>query len=37
VRSVGEMGVKPGERIFMTPEAGRVHRFDQSGRAIAAR
>jgi len=37
VRSVGEMGVKPGDRIFMTPEPGRVHRFDASGNAIAAR
>ena len=36
VRSIGEMGVKPGDRIFMTPEPGRIHRFDASGNAIVA-
>jgi len=36
VRTVGEMGVKAGDRIYMTPEDGRTHRFDSAGKALAA-
>jgi multiple sugar transport system ATP-binding protein len=36
VRTVGEMGVEPGERIYMTPEEGRIHRFDSAGKALAS-
>jgi multiple sugar transport system ATP-binding protein len=36
VRSIGELGVKPGDRISMTPEPGRLHRFDANGLAIPA-
>ena len=36
VRTIGEMGVKAGDRIFMTPESGRIHRFDAGGQALAA-
>jgi multiple sugar transport system ATP-binding protein len=34
VRAVGELGVKPGERVHLTPEPSRIHRFDGDGRAI---
>ena len=34
VRSVGELGVEPGDRISMSPEPGRLHRFDANGKAI---
>jgi multiple sugar transport system ATP-binding protein len=36
VRAVGELGVKPGERIHMTPDPTRIQRFDKDGMAKAA-
>ena len=36
VRVVGEMRVGPGTRIFLTPEPARLHRFDATGKAMAA-
>jgi multiple sugar transport system ATP-binding protein len=36
VRVIGELGVKPGERVYLTPEPGRIHRFDKEGKALAA-
>jgi multiple sugar transport system ATP-binding protein len=35
VRAAGEVGLKEGARVHLTPEAGRVHRFDKQGQAIA--
>jgi multiple sugar transport system ATP-binding protein len=34
VRAEGEYAAEPGADIFLTPEAARVHRFDQNGKAI---
>ncbi len=34
VRAEGEYDVHPGADIFLTPDAGRIHRFDANGRAI---
>jgi multiple sugar transport system ATP-binding protein len=34
VRLDGEAGHKPGDSIFLTPQEGRIHRFDQNGRRI---
>jgi multiple sugar transport system ATP-binding protein len=34
VRQSGESNFKPGSKIWMTPQAGRLHRFDAQGRAI---
>ncbi|MDT3378304.1 sn-glycerol-3-phosphate ABC transporter ATP-binding protein UgpC [Labrys neptuniae] len=36
VRAVGERRFKTGDRIFLTPDASRVHLFDGGGTAIAA-
>jgi multiple sugar transport system ATP-binding protein len=35
VRAQGESGFNMGDKIWMTPEKNRVHRFDSSGKAIA--
>jgi multiple sugar transport system ATP-binding protein len=34
VRASGEFPVGPGGKVWMTPEKGRMHRFDAQGRAI---
>jgi multiple sugar transport system ATP-binding protein len=34
VRAQGESGFNMGDKIWMTPEKNRVHRFDSSGKAI---
>jgi multiple sugar transport system ATP-binding protein len=34
VRADGEIAVDHGDRVYLTPVAERVHRFDRSGRAI---
>ncbi|MFZ5678108.1 MAG: ABC transporter ATP-binding protein [Pseudomonadota bacterium] len=34
VRAAGEYDQGPGARIWLTPEKGRIHRFDQNGRTI---
>jgi multiple sugar transport system ATP-binding protein len=34
VRTDGEFAVTPGASIFLTPDAARIHRFDQNGKAI---
>jgi len=36
VRAVGELGIKPGEPVGLTPDPARIHRFDKDGRALAA-
>ena len=34
VRSVGELGLAPGDDVRLVPDAARVHRFDRDGKAI---
>ncbi len=34
VRADGEFTVNPGAKIFLTPDASRIHRFDKNGLAI---
>jgi multiple sugar transport system ATP-binding protein len=34
VRAEGEYQVHPGDDIYLTPDASRIHRFDANGRAI---
>ena len=34
VRAAGEMDLYRGDNIWMSPQAGSLHRFDQAGRAI---
>ena len=36
VRAGGDVDLKHGERVFMTPDPAHVHRFDANGKAIAA-
>jgi multiple sugar transport system ATP-binding protein len=36
VRTPGEFAAKPGQPIFLTPDARTVHRFDGNGMAMAA-
>ena len=36
VRAPGEVAVGYGDRVFLTPDATRIHRFDKSGAAIRA-
>ncbi len=35
VRAPGEVDMHHGDRVFLTPEAGRIHRFDAEGLRIA--
>jgi multiple sugar transport system ATP-binding protein len=35
-RADGEYAAGPGDTVYLTPEDGRMHRFDGSGRAIAS-
>ena len=34
VRAVGELALKPGERVFLTPDSTHIHRFDRDGKVI---
>ncbi len=34
VRSAGESNFKAGDKIWLTPEKGRVHRFDANGKVV---
>jgi multiple sugar transport system ATP-binding protein len=34
VRAGGENSASPGQEIWLTPDTGRIHRFDDKGRAI---
>jgi multiple sugar transport system ATP-binding protein len=36
VRAEGEYAKGPGDRIWLTPQKGRIHRFDEAGRATRA-
>jgi multiple sugar transport system ATP-binding protein len=36
VRASGDFAGKPGDAISLKPDAGRLHRFDASGKAIRA-
>jgi multiple sugar transport system ATP-binding protein len=33
-RYVGELGLHPGDSVSLTPDAARIHRFDDSGKSI---
>jgi multiple sugar transport system ATP-binding protein len=35
-RSVGELGLRMGDRVRLRPDPGRIHRFDRDGRALRA-
>jgi len=34
VRAIGDYAVKTGARVYLTPDAAKLHRFDAAGRAI---
>ena len=34
VRAEGEYAVAPGDTIYLTPDAARIHKFDKDGKAI---
>jgi len=34
VRAPGEFGLGSGDKVFLTPQAGRMHRFDEAGKTI---
>jgi len=34
VRATGESAFGPGTKVWLTPEKGRIHRFDREGRAV---
>jgi multiple sugar transport system ATP-binding protein len=34
VRAAGEYGQGPGDKVWLTPEKGRIHRFDGAGTTI---
>lgn len=36
VRAAGESAFDPGSKVWMTPEKGRIHRFDKLGKAVRA-
>ena len=36
VRAEGEFDADPGTKVWMTPEKGRIHRFNQEGKVIAS-
>jgi multiple sugar transport system ATP-binding protein len=36
VRAAGESSFDPGSKVWMTPEKGRIHRFDREGKAVRA-
>jgi multiple sugar transport system ATP-binding protein len=33
-RVSGEFGVRHGDRVWLTPPANRIHRFDDEGKAM---
>jgi multiple sugar transport system ATP-binding protein len=36
VRAEGEFAKGPGEKIWLTPESDRIHRFDEAGKSLAS-
>ncbi|MCB1502989.1 MAG: ABC transporter ATP-binding protein, partial [Bauldia sp.] len=36
VRAPGEIELEPDDMVGLTPEEGRIHRFDKDGRALAS-
>ncbi|MDP9136843.1 MAG: ATP-binding cassette domain-containing protein [Pseudomonadota bacterium] len=36
VRAPGEMAVAPGDKVWLTPVAERIHRFDEGGRSLGS-
>jgi multiple sugar transport system ATP-binding protein len=36
VRAPGELGLKPGDAVWLTPKADHIHRFDANGKSLAA-
>jgi multiple sugar transport system ATP-binding protein len=34
VRAEGESAFRPGDKIYLTPEKSRIHRFDKDGKAV---
>ncbi|MEY4983131.1 MAG: hypothetical protein RIR62_1397, partial [Pseudomonadota bacterium] len=35
VRASGDVALRHGDRIALAPQAGKIHRFDASGKALA--
>ncbi len=35
VRASGEVGVQQGDTVWLTPQAGKLHRFDANGKSLA--
>ena len=35
-RAVGEVSIPLGQRVVLTPDPGRIHRFDREGKALAS-
>ena len=33
-RSVGELNLSAGDRVMLSPEPARIHRFDEGGKAL---
>ena len=33
-RSVGELGLRHGDTVYLSPDSSRIHRFDANGLAI---
>ena len=36
IRSVGELGLKHGDKVYVTPDQSRIHRFDANGKTVAS-
>jgi multiple sugar transport system ATP-binding protein len=34
VRGIGELGLEPGDRVSLTPDPARIHRFAEDGLSI---
>ena len=34
VRADGEVGLHHGDTVWLTPQEGRIHRFDEKGMAL---
>jgi len=34
VRAIGEFSLKAGDRVWLSPDPGRLHRFDKDGEVI---
>jgi multiple sugar transport system ATP-binding protein len=35
-RSIGELGLSPGDRVSLSPDPARIHRFDEGGKTLHA-